>query len=187
MAIKRAITLEPTESSHWNLLGLLAEKPEVCQHAFIRAIELNPTSLKTAAVWTNLGALYFQHGDLLLAHECFKKSQNIDPMYVAAWIGQAYIAEEQSPSEAMDLFRHTTPAAIGSGRRGECEGSPSYAQWVMTTLSDPQAKNTAHYRYSIAQMHAVPTAIDGLVRYNALYPNDSCALNLLGLLYERQG
>ena len=186
MAIKRAITLEPSESSHWNLLGLLASAPEVSQHAFIRAIELNPTGAKTASIWTNLGALYFQHGDLLLAHECFKKSQNIDPLNVAAWIGQANIAEQQSPSEAMDLFRHTTPAAIGSGRRTQCEGSPSYAQWVMTTLSDPQAKNTAHYRYSIVQMYAVPSAIDGLVRYRALYPHDGCALNLLGLLYERQ-
>ena len=36
-------------------------------------------------------------------------------------------------------------------------------------------------------MHAVPAAIDGLVRYVALYPQDSCSLNLLGLLYERQG
>lgn len=36
-------------------------------------------------------------------------------------------------------------------------------------------------------MHAVPAAIDGLVRYVTLYPQDCCSLNLLGLLYERQG
>lgn len=54
-------------------------------------------------------------------------------------------------------------------------------------MADPSLKKTAHYRYSIVQMHAVPAAIDGLVRYVALYPQDSCSLNLLGLLYERQG
>ncbi len=184
-AVKKAITLEPKESSHWDLLGLVAEQPSVRQHAFIRALELSPNAPRTAATWTHLGALYMENGDLHLAHECFKQSQNIDPFHVPAWIGQGNIAEQLSPEEAMDLFRHT--ATIGSGTPGQCEGSPSYAQWVINTLADPLAKQTAHYRYSIVQMHAVPTAIDSLVKYVALYPNDSCALNLLGLLYERQG
>lgn len=184
-AIKKAITLEPKDSSHWDLLGLVATEPAIRQHAFIRALELSPNAPRTAATWTHLGALYMENGDLHLAHECFKQSQNIDPFHVAAWIGQGNIAEQLSPAEAMDLFRHT--ATIGSGSPGQCEGSPSYAQWVINTLADPLAKQTAHYRYSIVQMHAVPVAIDSLVKYVALYPDDSCALNLLGLLYERQG
>ena len=184
-SVKKAITLEPNESSHWDLLGLIADQPAVRQHAFIRALELSPNAPRTAATWTHLGALYMEKGDLHLAHECFKQSQNIDPFHVPAWIGQGNIAEQLSPSEAMDLFRHT--ATIGSGSPGQCEGSPSYAQWVINTLADPLAKRTVHYRYSIIEMHAVPTAIDSLVKYVALYPSDSCALNLLGLLYERQG
>ena len=184
-AAKKAITLEPKEASHWDLLGLISSQPAVQQHAFIRALELSPNAPRAAATWTHLGSLYFEHGDLHLAHECFKQSQNIDPFHVAAWIGQGNIAERLSPGEAMDLFRHT--AAIGSGSPGQCEGAPSYAQWVISTLADPLAKQTAHYRYSIVEMHAVPAAIDCLVKYVALYPDDSCALNLLGLLYERQG
>lgn len=185
-AVKRALALEPKEPSHWDLLGLIAQEPAVAQHAFIRALELNPTAHRAAATWANLGALYLEHANLQLAHECFKQSQNVDPLYVAAWIGQASIAEQLSPAEAMDLFRHTL--SIGSGRPGQCEGSPSYAQWVINTLqTDAQTKRTAHYRYNIVQMHAVPTAVDGLVHYVALYPDDSCSLNLLGLLYERQG
>lgn len=184
-AIKKAITLESNEASHWDLLGLIADQPAIQQHAFIRALELSPNAPRAAATWTHLGALYMEKGDFHLAHECFKQSQNIDPFHVAAWIGQGIIAERLSPSEAMDLFRHT--ATIGSGSPGQCEGAPSYAQWVINTLADPLAKQTAHYRYSIVQMHAVPAAIDSLVKYVALYPDDSCALNLLGLLYERQG
>lgn len=124
-AIKRAITLEPEEPSHWDLLGLIVEsqQPAVAQHAFIRALELNAKAPRAAATWTHLGALYMKHGDLRLAHECFKQSQNVDPSHVAAWIGQANIASHLSPSEAMDLFRHTV--AIGSGSSGQCEGSPS--------------------------------------------------------------
>ena len=124
-AVKRAIVLEPDDPSHWDLLGLIVQnqQPAVSQHAFIRALELNTKAPRAAATWTHLGALYLKHGDLRLAHECFKQSQNVDPSHVAAWIGQANIAEHLSPSEAMDLFRHTV--AIGSGCAGQCEGSPS--------------------------------------------------------------
>lgn len=184
-AVKKAIRLEPMESSHWDLLGLISLQPAVSQHAFIRALEIDSVSPGAAASWTHLGALYMEHGNLHLAHECFKRSQNVDPFHIAAWIGQANIAEQLSPEEAMDLFHHAV--STGDGSPSRCEGSPSYAQWVISTLADPSMKRTAHYRYSIVQMHAVPAAVDGLVRYIALNPEDSCALNLLGLLYERQG
>ena len=42
------------------------------------------------------------------AHEAFKSAQSLDPGYVAAWIGQALIAETVGHDDAMDLFRHTT-------------------------------------------------------------------------------
>ena len=171
-AVKKAITLEPNESTFWNLLGLVAQQPALAQHAFIRAVELSP---KSAAAWTNLGTLYYEYGDTRLAHECFKQAQNADPFYVPAWIGQANVAEQLKPSEAMDLFRHTV--AIGSGRPTECEGALPYAQWVLATLSDPEGKQKPHYRYSIVEMHAVPAAVDGLNLYTAIYPEDSCALN----------
>ncbi len=185
VAIKKAIALEPKDSTHWDLLGQIAQQPSIAQHAFIRALELNPNSPGAAATWTHLGSLYMKHDNLHLAHECFKRAQNVDPFHVAAWIGQAHIAEQLSPAEAMDLFRHTV--SIGNGCPGQCEGSPSYAQWVISTLADSSAKETALFRYNIVQMHAVPAAVDGLVRYVALNPLDSSALNLLGLLYERQG
>ena len=185
VAIKKAITLDPKDSSHWDLLGLITQQPAESQHAFIRALELSPNGPGAAATWTHLGSLYLKHDNLQLAHECFKEAQNVNPFHVAAWIGQANIAEKLSPAEAMDLFRHTV--SIGSGCPAQCEGSVSYAHWVLSTLADPETKRTAHFRYNIVQMHAVPTAVDGLARYIALYPEDSCALNLLGLLYERQG
>lgn len=184
-AVKKAITYEPYEPSHWDLLGLASDQPAIKQHAFIRAIELSPNSLRASKSWTNLGALYLQYDNSMLAHECFKRAQNLDPFYVAAWIGQGNVADLLSPSDAMDLYRHSL--SIGSGIPGQCEGAPAYAHWVITMLSDMQSKSLPSYRYSIIKMHAVTTAIDALVKYVALYPEDGCAFNLLGLLYERQG
>lgn len=184
-AAKKAITYEPNEPAHWDLLGLTSDQPAIKQHAFIKAIELSPSSLRAAKSWTNLGALYLQHDNPVLAHECFKRAQNLDPFYVAAWIGQGNVADLLSPSDAMDLFRHSL--SIGSANPGQCEGAPAYAHWVITMLADAESKSLPSYRYSIIKMHAVTTAIDGLVKYVALYPEDGCAWNLLGLLYERQG
>jgi superkiller protein 3 len=44
-----------------------------------------------AVAWTNLGIFYLMRDEHVLAHECFKKSQAIDPEYNVAWIGQVNI------------------------------------------------------------------------------------------------
>ena len=58
--------------------------------------------------WTNLAALYLMEGDPGLAHDALKVAQSADPKYNECWTGQAIVAEMIEPSEAMDLFRHTT-------------------------------------------------------------------------------
>ena len=124
VAAKKAITLNPSESLHWNLLADIAdddEQPAIAQHAYIRALELKP---KSAESWTNLGSLYLRYGNEGLAHSCFQQAQNADPFYVPAWIGQANVAELVKPEEAMDLFRHTV--AIGSAKPEECLGKESF-------------------------------------------------------------
>ena len=48
----------------------------------------------------------------LLAHECFKKSQAIDPEYNAAWIGQAFIAETVEIADCIDLYGHAVELGL---------------------------------------------------------------------------
>ena len=57
----------------------------MAQHCFIKSLKLEDTN---AMIWTNLGMFYLMKEEQLLAHECFKKSQAIDPEYSIAWIGQ---------------------------------------------------------------------------------------------------
>ena len=61
------------------------DKPDLAQHCFIKSLQLNDNN---AITWTNLGVFYLLNENLKLAHECFKKSQAIDPEYSVAWIGQ---------------------------------------------------------------------------------------------------
>jgi superkiller protein 3 len=60
-------------------------KPHLAQHCFIKSLKINESD---ASTWTNLGVFYLIKDDFRLAHECFKKSQALDPEYNVAWIGQ---------------------------------------------------------------------------------------------------
>lgn len=92
------------------------------------------------------------------------------------------------------------------------QGALGYAHWVIQMLLDPKAKENPHYTYSIVNMYAVPVATDCINWYigkmmqileivnekrielslfktkhvSAQRPNDVCALNIAGLLLERQ-
>ena len=59
-----------------------------------------------------MGVFYLLMNEFLLAHECFKKSQAIDPEYSAAWIGQAIIAETVEIAECIDLYGHAVELGL---------------------------------------------------------------------------
>jgi len=59
-----------------------------------------------------LGIFYLLMNQFLLAHECFKKSQAIDPEYNAAWIGQAFIAETVDIADCIDLYGHAVELGL---------------------------------------------------------------------------
>jgi len=56
-----------------------------------------------------LGILYLLHSDLELANQAFKTAQSIDPDYIPAWVGQAYVANlwGRGNDEAVELFEHS--------------------------------------------------------------------------------
>ncbi|GAO47565.1 TPR-like protein [Saitoella complicata NRRL Y-17804] len=105
-AFKHAIKGEAKNESYWNAFGIVLGEvsPSIAQHAFIRALHLNP---KSATIWTNLGTLYLIQDDLELANEVYSRAQSIDPEYVQAWVGQAFVAMALAEEdEARDLFEH---------------------------------------------------------------------------------
>ena len=207
-SIKRAIQLEPNSFLHWNALGVfemfgmnLDENPtakSLAQHAFIKSIQ----SENNAIAWTNLGILYLVSNEYKSANKAFKEAQNQDPSYINCWVGQALLAELTGfDEEAMDLFRHTT--ILGN----EPESEIGYAQWICNTLitmfeeskschvdtssSDSENKLTLkkfnHGQYCIENMFGVTVATDCLSQYVDKVKEDPCALNMLGVLLEKEG
>ncbi|KAG8237939.1 hypothetical protein J437_LFUL017313 [Ladona fulva] len=185
-AAKKAVSLSPGNTNHWNLLGILCAAGEIrnyklSQHAFcmsIKAEEINEVA------WTNLGTLYLCLGEIRSAHAAFSKAQSIQPSYHGCWIGQALIAESVGSSGTMDLFRHTTQLGIHP------ESCLGYAHWVCTTLDlakhNEELQKNATYIYSIVKMHAIPIATDCLIWYTGRIHNEPAAYNMLGILLERQ-
>ncbi|XP_012943920.1 tetratricopeptide repeat protein 37 isoform X2 [Aplysia californica] len=181
-AVRKALSLEPKDWRHWNILGVLAcckedENLGLAQHCFIKSIGCESSNV---VAWSNLGALYLSQSEIKLAHDAFKSAQSVDPTYVACWVGQALIAEVVGHEEAMDLFRHTTELGV------HLESALGYGQWVVTTLGDQEKRSSELFHYCIQQMAAVPAACDALIRYTSRIKTDSVAYNMLGLLLEHQ-
>jgi superkiller protein 3 len=51
--------------------------------------------------------------------------------------------------------------------------------------NDPGVKKK-HNRYCVEKMYGVTVAVDCLTRYVQRVPDDACALNMLGILFERE-
>ncbi|KAJ3035493.1 Tetratricopeptide repeat protein 37 [Rhizophlyctis rosea] len=167
-----ALGTHPGNDIYWNALGVytLDSDPKISQHSFIRAIECNS---RNAAPWSNLGYLYLILGDLDLANQAFGKAQFVDPDWSVAWLGQAYIAEKLGSSEAFELFEH----AHELGGEAEFEIDYSYA--------------IQRYRRALSHGHRdaalYSTAAVCLLKFVERRRDDPAALNLLGLVLERQG
>ncbi|KAL3220054.1 hypothetical protein MRX96_030128 [Rhipicephalus microplus] len=174
-----AIRMKPRLASLWHDLGLAlclgvlavssgAENYGLAQHCFIKSLELENNNLYA---WTNLGALYLQAGNVQLAHQAFAKAQSVEPTAMRPWVGQAFIAEKVHHHDTIDLFRH----CMGLGNH-----LVAYASFLCKE-SGP----------TVAQKHGrniLVIASDALSRTVDLEGAlDPAALNMLGILLERQG
>ncbi|CAH3018534.1 unnamed protein product [Porites evermanni] len=191
-ALKKGLTLQPSNHILWNTLGVVTaskeiNNPDLSQHSFIMSIKTEPNNV---IAWTNLGVLYLKHGKIEVAHEAFKNSQALDPSYTAAWIGQATIAEIIGNEEAMDLYRHTTE--LGS----HVEGSIGFAHWVCSSLlSHASSENHVMLKGkplpTLSHLHteyrkAVLQSATALSKYTDRVRNNAGAYNMYGLLLENQ-
>ncbi|XP_070543416.1 tetratricopeptide repeat protein 37-like [Ptychodera flava] len=181
--LQKAVSMDTNNHVHWNALGLMAaskaiNNPKLAQHAFIKSIQAESNNV---VAWTNLGALYYSHHQIELAHNAFKVAQSLEPSYVACWIGQALVAETIGSEEAMDLFRHTTELAT------HLEGSVGYASWVCNTIfSEKIDKKSELYKYNIVEMGAVTSAAVSIGKYTDRKQDDPTASNIHGLLLEQE-
>ncbi|RMX42608.1 hypothetical protein pdam_00013366 [Pocillopora damicornis] len=186
-ALKKGLTLQPSNHKLWNSLGVVAasrevNNPDLSQHSFIMSIKTEPNNV---IAWTNLGVLYLKHGKI-----------------------EATIAEIIGNEEAMDLFRHTTE--LGSHVRKplkrfclvndifsfQVEGSIGYSHWVCSSLISEKSRDShvilkGKPAATLSHLHpeyrkAVLQSATALSKYTDRVRDNAGAYNMYGLLLEHQ-
>lgn len=149
----------------------------MAQHCFIKALELDR---KLAVAWTNLGVLYLDQGQTIMANVAFKQAQQSEPTYANAWTGQAQIAEIMGSDEKIDLLRHS----ISLGYHNE--SAIQYAYSVCKLLDDTD--NDKRKQYYIEHLDAISSGIDSITWYCNANESDRSleALSFLGYLNQYQ-
>ncbi|KAG0175013.1 Superkiller protein 3 [Apophysomyces sp. BC1021] len=164
--INVALKMEPTEYLYWNALGVIAmrESPEISQYALVKAMEFNNRS---AVPWTNYGFLCLSRKEYELANQAFETAHALDPEWISAWVGQAYVASLWG-TDALALFQHAFEASNGTA----LEASYGFAESVFSTTKDG------------ASVISPAFALQKLTEQKL---HNALALNLLGLTLERIG
>lgn len=141
--VRSALRFRPKDEQLWTTLGTIVfeSSPNLSQHAFIMALEINPKvgpnslplpgrlasgeltaallpfppSPQNPVVWSNLGFLYLAAEDLDLAAQAFLRSQTLDPDCALAWMGQGLLAlQGKATHEASLMFEHAADLSSNS-------------------------------------------------------------------------
>ncbi|KAH9263511.1 hypothetical protein BASA83_013088 [Batrachochytrium salamandrivorans] len=92
--VQISIRINPDKDLYWNALGVYSSSvnPKICQHALIKAAEVNLT---------------VRMNDSDLASQCFSRAQFVDPDWALSWFGQAYLAKLEGNKGALELLEHS--------------------------------------------------------------------------------
>ncbi|KAI0268796.1 TPR-like protein [Gloeopeniophorella convolvens] len=173
-SIKEAIRAQPGEDSYWRALGDMnfVSQPKVAQHAYIRALEIDP---KSVDVWTSFGLLCLYHNDTELANEAFLKAQTLDPDHTMAWVGQALVATRNGHhSDSRTLLEHAVSLSADVPEADIGYSTREFNQYL----------KTPHDSSSLSDLFPAFFTLD---RYLKRRPDDASALHLFGLVCERIG
>ncbi|KLO19533.1 TPR-like protein [Schizopora paradoxa] len=170
--VRTALLSDPTNSLYWNTFGNMhfVDDSTVAQHSYIKALEFSP---KDAAIWTNLGLLYLQNNDAMLANEAFYKAQILDPDYTMAWVGQGLVAIENGHDQDADALLEHAISLTSDMPEADFE----FAFRVFKQLPN-------NIR-SVSQQERLLVPFFSLDRFCRRRSGDPTALNLFALVCER--
>jgi len=177
--LKRAALLGKNNHLIWNNLGLVAsskfcDEKTVAQHSFITSIKCEANNW---IAWCNLGVLYLTASKIQLAHQAFSVAQRLQPSFVNSWVGQALIAEEIKPSEAMDLFRHSTELSYNS------QAISGYTWWLCHTIAS--YPNSVQNKQNANELRKIITTIPKMWTFCRRNFDRSASWFSLGFLFEQ--
>jgi len=177
--LKRAALLGKNNHLIWNNLGLVAsskfcDEKTVAQHSFITSIKCEANNW---IAWCNLGVLYLTTSKIQLAHQAFSTAQRLQPSFVNSWVGQALIAEEIKPSEAMDLFRHSTELSYNS------QAISGYTWWLCHTIAS--YPKSVQNKQNANELRKIITTIPKVWTFCLRNFDRSASWMALGFLFEQ--
>ncbi|KAI8822676.1 uncharacterized protein EV422DRAFT_619118 [Fimicolochytrium jonesii] len=169
-AAKMALKHHPLHDIYWSTLSIYTSHthPKLAQHSLIKALTLTPTS--SASLWSNLGIFYLLHNNTGLAQEAFSKALFVDPECARAWLGQGVVAERGGRREAAWESLEQGYGLVGSGG---VEVGFVYAAAAVQRIGKGGGGGGETVRC--------------LERFVRQRPRDWVALNLLGVVLEREG
>ncbi|KAI6044690.1 superkiller protein 3 [Pisolithus marmoratus] len=172
--LKEALYKDPNEPTYWTALAItyFLDRPKISQHAYIKALELDP---KNTIAWTQLGLLYLYYSDVALAYEALSKAHILDPDCSITWVGLALVASSNGADDhAHALLEH----AIGLYPLAQPAATVELAARLFRPMSS-QVKSGV-----LAKEELLP-AFAALNLYAKQRQDDARALHLLGLICER--
>lgn len=173
--LKEALCQDPDDATYWTALGTtyFLDKPKISQHAYIRALELDP---KNTVAWIQLGLLYLYYNDVALAHEALSKAHILDPDCPLAWIGLALVTVTNGDDDhAHALLEH----AVGLSPL-----APAATVEFAARLFRPMSRQV---KTRVLTKEEMLLAFAALNLYAKQRQDDARALHLLGLVCERLG
>ncbi|KAI8868287.1 TPR-like protein [Ramicandelaber brevisporus] len=176
--IHAALRLEPASPQLWSTLGHLAVAASalpLAQHAFIRSLQLN--SRNSTQVLISLGFLYLlaDGSDHELALEAFERAHATNPEHPLALIG---IALSQPPSAPLSKRSNHLVHAFELSQGCYALGNISLA----SALLEDDAVVDVDDSSSLLSLATI-----ALRKHTERNPLDIRALEMLGMLLERQG
>lgn len=174
--LKEALIKDPDDPTYWTALAItyFLDKPKISQHAYIKALELDP---KNTVAWTQLGLLYLYYNDVALAYEALSKAHILDPDCSVAWVGLALVAARNGDDgHAHALLEHV----VGLSPLAQPAATMEFAARLFPPMS-PQAKARVPVKEELLPAFAA------LNLYAKQRQDDPRALHLLGLICERLG
>lgn len=164
-----ALQEDPENEVYWNSFGSaqFLLRPIIAQHAYIKALDINP---KRATTWVNLGLLYVHYGDFELATKSLHRGQVLDPDCTLAWLGQALIAKANGDNvSTRALLEHA------------CSLSATLPQ------ADYEFAFHLFQEAKLLTFDALLPAYFLIERYCGRQPDDAAGLHLFALICEGLG
>eukprot|EP00742_Colponemidia_sp_Colp-10_P009922 GILJ01010859.1.p1 GENE.GILJ01010859.1~~GILJ01010859.1.p1 ORF type:complete len:962 (-),score=162.07 GILJ01010859.1:39-2561(-) len=177
-AFRRALVVNPLNSSLWVSVACAEKSPSRRQHALIRALQLDSKNLRA---WEQLVLLYLEQNDLQQADNVLQTFHTLEPLHPGVWIGHGLLQKKLYEAE---VLRTGKQFSVQEKQRRRKKVLDAFAQAVEF---QPTKTGRLHLAIACVWFKRYREAEVHLSQYLTQVENDASAWNLLSICLEQQG